>query len=767
MALANDYSTSKPVRFETESAPEILDTVTIEGGQVALVRYATLDMKTSADAPTFGRSRDVYAIRAGAPVHTLERTFYLRDGSYHKAGQGAGGRACASVADRADEFGSSMTVKGAIISARRAIESRRLYAQYAPIAERNIASHTREDFEALDADAPIEPGDLVVVVSHSKYRTGVAIKVGRTRVECLAATPSGRVANGATRTKGSEVRLLRKRIAEAPAPAAEPAAADAPAEQLDAGAGDADLVLFPAPAPSAAAAADEERPLVLVAPAVAGGEPAEAEVWVDEPGRRTVKVVYTASRTGAWVARGRILGPVPCGDCDEPATAARQPFGGAPEGKPGAKCRRHAGPARTLIGRPLADQPAGGELDAEENGRCVSGRIFASMQSQPDAVAGCTLYRMVTARVRHRVVRLHDEHGALLGTLGETPEGWFAELPDGRVLPAGTGLFAHFGDVVAAVRADHGASAAVTAEVDATAAAGAELLGVVLEAVRGRAAAEEGAGVGIEAPARPVMPMEPVPGEPARCRPCGAIMERFDGGRWRAVTGSPWPAGEHEHVAVRAAWLEQWREQYAGDPIAALLGLVDEYGVERALETLATGEGAGDTTADEAGARARAARAQLAAVLGDPDALRAIADQVERDRLGHVTEIAGPDIAGHFEARCVAGDWDTTGLERGEDAYAAATAHGPLVAGSLFARRPPVIHAEPTSMSVGALVLDGDQWRVNGYADTEDIDTDDITAAQAWATAVLAAKLYGRPPRTVVRWQQHQDPHGRWWEPVT
>lgn len=700
MTLANDYSTSEPVTFEVQSAPEVLQTVTIEDQQVSIVRYATLEMRHVDDAPKFGRTRTVYAIRTGAPIQTLSRSFYLHDGQYHQAGVGVGGDTVAGVVNRShNELSSSMTVQGAIDGARKRIQGDRLYAQYAPVAEANIGAHTREDFEALDPDAPIEPGDLVVVVSHSKYRTGVAIKAGRTRVECLAATPTGKVANGATRTRGKDVRLLRKRITEAPGPAA----ADDDGEW--------------------------RRTYDAHMARLMGKGFSEAEAHHNADRLATARVAPTHIR-----------------DLHADAAELLRKIDAAPAGT--VAMVDADGDVTYAAADDLVGGGAGGVvqvLDDQEQRRARLGAIFARWQGLADAVDGCTLYRMVRARTRHRVVRLHDVNGALVATLGETPDGWFAETANERLLPAGTGLFARFADAVDAVRADHGA--------DAT--------------------GEEGAGMGtmgaMAMQARPVMPMEPVPGEPARCRGCGTVMALL-AGRWRTVRQADAPAlaGEHDHVAVRAAWLEQWREQYAADPVGALLGLVDEVGVERALETMATGEGAGDTTADEAAARARAVRAQLAGVLSDPAALRAVADRVEREQLGHVTEIEGPDSAGHFEWRCVQGDAEQTGLERGEEAYAAATAHGPLVAGSVFARRPPVVHDCGVSRRsfVGSLTYqpyEGGDWTLAGYGMTTDVDEDDVVGAQAWASGLIAADRAAPP---VARWEHHQDPHGEWWEPV-
>jgi hypothetical protein len=285
---------------------------------------------------------------------------------------------------------------------------------------------------------------------------------------------------------------------------------------------------------------------------------------------------------------------------------------------------------------------------------------------------------------------------------------------------------------------------------------------------------------------RMVLPGQPVPGQPARCRACGVRMSQADvpTGPWRAVgtpVGTPVPDADHDHVAVGGAWLDQWAGMYADDPVAALLSLVDEYGVERATETLMAGEAAGDTRADETAARARAVRAQLAALLGDPAGLRNVADLVERERLGHVTDIAGPDIAGHFEWSCIQGDADQTGMETAEEAYQAATAHGPLTATSPFARRPPIVHdqlarnrAGVPRRSLGRSLFyspyDGGEWKFVGYGETTDVDEGDVAGAQAWAAAHLDSIDYdnGRSgrDRTVRRWEHHQDPHGEWWEPV-
>jgi hypothetical protein len=99
-----------------------------------------------------------------------------------------------------------------------------------------------------------------------------------------------------------------------------------------------------------------------------------------------------------------------------------------------------------------------------------------------------------------------------------------------------------------------------------------------------------------------------------------------DGGPWTAADSSD----GHAHVVVRSAWLDQWRRQFAVAPVPALMALVDEYGAERAVEVLASADWyESASTADDAASRARAVRAHLEVVLGDPSALRRIADAVE------------------------------------------------------------------------------------------------------------------------------------------
>lgn len=271
------------------------------------------------------------------------------------------------------------------------------------------------------------------------------------------------------------------------------------------------------------------------------------------------------------------------------------------------------------------------------------------------------------------------------------------------------------------------------------------------------------------------MPAEPVSGEPAECRTCRRRMsERTGTGQWFPV-GQPGlaAAGEHEHVPVRSAWVAQWRELYAADPVEGLLALVDEYGVERAFETTVAGEAAGNTAADVAAARARAVRAHLAGILGDPRALHQLADQVHA-AAQHVTELE-QDAAGQWGWACVMRDREATGYETAQEAQDAAEKHGPVYAGSLFAVYPPIVNygVDGRRGAGGALYWARDGgWLLVGYghADETELDQVDVAGAKAWAAQVIDENLAetGSPVGSmmVYRWEEHRDALGSWWAPV-
>jgi hypothetical protein len=64
--------------------------------------------------------------------------------------------------------------------------------------------------------------------------------------------------------------------------------------------------------------------------------------------------------------------PAQCVDCGASAVTAGQPFGGTPEGRTGPKCRRHAGPARTISGLPAPGTDVPGRRDRVVPGDVVT-----------------------------------------------------------------------------------------------------------------------------------------------------------------------------------------------------------------------------------------------------------------------------------------------------------------------------------------------------------------------------------------------------------
>jgi hypothetical protein len=104
--------------------------------------------------------------------------------------------------------------------------------QLGELAMASIQTHSDDDFAALPAGAEIARGDLVVVRSFNRWRTGVVTNVSANgRVEALVATPSSPDRVYGARGRGdAEVRLLSKGENPADLP---PAEAGTPVEDLD------------------------------------------------------------------------------------------------------------------------------------------------------------------------------------------------------------------------------------------------------------------------------------------------------------------------------------------------------------------------------------------------------------------------------------------------------------------------------------------------------------------------------------------------------
>jgi hypothetical protein len=171
------------------------------------------------------------------------------------------------------------------------------------LAMASIQTHTDDEFAALDAGADLARGDLVVIKSFNRWRTGVVTGVSRGgRVEALVATPSSpdRV-YGARGKLGEQVRLLRKGEAPGDLP---PAEDGTPVADLDTTA--PDLVDAPADTPAAPAAGPGTpgSDTADLAAAVASGEAAVQTLT----GGANAKVELVTYQDGTLAVRKR---PVP------------------------------------------------------------------------------------------------------------------------------------------------------------------------------------------------------------------------------------------------------------------------------------------------------------------------------------------------------------------------------------------------------------------------------------------------------------------------
>lgn len=198
------------------STPRVAARETIDGQDVAIVQYAIIS-KPNIDSPaTLSYSDQFYAVPADARMRPLTLSFHTRDGYY---GQPGDGRPAAGVSTntaspvgryRNMHLASGKSASAALSGARAAIEKKNARTRFTPAALANVGVHSQADFDALDPNARIEPGDLVVLRSFNKLRTGVATKVTTTKVDALVSTPTGAYDTWyGTAQKGVGVRRLR------------------------------------------------------------------------------------------------------------------------------------------------------------------------------------------------------------------------------------------------------------------------------------------------------------------------------------------------------------------------------------------------------------------------------------------------------------------------------------------------------------------------------------------------------------------------------
>lgn len=259
-----------------------------------------------------------------------------------------------------------------------------------------------------------------------------------------------------------------------------------------------------------------------------------------------------------------------------------------------------------------------------------------------------------------------------------------------------------------------------------------------------------------------------------------ALLGSMVGWRGRVVAVEGTPNGGlarvdfTEHMAPLVMWSNRLRVVDDHDAAAPAGEASPLSQLGSAIDARATdgGRAAGDSA--DGG---RAALLALVAELGiTPATLRKVAEQVERHQARHVTAIE-TNRRGAFRWWCIDGDAEGDEYEVGEDAYRAATTHGPLVALSPFGRRPVVVHegrgdnehGVPRRSLGGVLAwepYDGGEWRLQGYGTTSEIAGRDVAGAHAWAARLLGEGDYDREPVVVVGWEEHRDRYGEWWEPV-
>jgi hypothetical protein len=395
------------------SVPDVAQTLDVDGRKIAIVRYRTLTMPTAADTPTLGWTDQFYAVPADTEFRPLRMSHLTQEHHGQPAGSAAAGVSSTTAfptgPHRSAHIASGKTANAAASGARAKIEKEAAREKYAPAARANIGVHDKADFDRLDPNAQINPGDLVVLRVFNKLRTGVATKVTANKVDALVSTPSGAVDNWyGTAQKGVGVRLLRSASAAA-----------APAGRL----------LTP-----------DER---------------ADDVEVTDATGNTIGYAQQR-RNGTWDATpsGHVGQRTNHATPDEAAQALRD--------RAQAEQDREAAIRRANPSFPPADQrvsstpaagtdaPAAPALDAAEERAAIAGRVFA--QGQLDDVApDDTRFRMRRARVGNRELDVYDEQGTPLGILHQQPgrDGWLTLPAHGRAgVTAPT-----FADAVASLRA--------------------------------------------------------------------------------------------------------------------------------------------------------------------------------------------------------------------------------------------------------------------------------------------------------------------------
>jgi hypothetical protein len=199
------------------SAPKVHSVHEVNGRRVAVVQYAQVHQDHRDAKPELRHGDQFFAVPADSEFKPITRTFLAKDDQYgRKKGDAYVGSTHSTARldtdQRDSHYASAKTPAAALSAARAQLDKRDARARYEPVAQRNVGTHHPEDFQKLDPNAEIKPGDLVMVHAFNKWRTGVAYQVTGTKVHSFVATPSGGLSSVSnTSTKGTGARLIRAR----------------------------------------------------------------------------------------------------------------------------------------------------------------------------------------------------------------------------------------------------------------------------------------------------------------------------------------------------------------------------------------------------------------------------------------------------------------------------------------------------------------------------------------------------------------------------
>lgn len=195
------------------SVPRVAQTTNVGGRDIAVVQYATLVKTTRDGEADLGYTSQFYAVPADAQFTPMSITYATEDANGYRAGEALGAPRSTGglTTGQYGHLASGKTAAAALSGARAAIEKDQARERYGPTAAANVGVHNQADFDRLNPNAEIQPGDLVVLRAFGKLRTGVAAKVTANKVDALVATPTGAYDNWyGTAQKGIGVRLLRR-----------------------------------------------------------------------------------------------------------------------------------------------------------------------------------------------------------------------------------------------------------------------------------------------------------------------------------------------------------------------------------------------------------------------------------------------------------------------------------------------------------------------------------------------------------------------------